>query len=60
MASDSPKIDLALEARVIRGEEVNRTEGNLFRAGVRFLGNSPATEVSLDKFLELLRRQGVE
>jgi diguanylate cyclase (GGDEF)-like protein len=60
MASGSPKMDLPLEARVIRGEALDRTEGSLFRAGVRFFDSSPATEASLDRFLELLRRQGVE
>ena len=60
MTSDFPKLDLLLEARVVRGEEVKEAEGTLFRAGVRFFNPSPASETSLDKFLELLRRQGLE
>ena len=46
--------------RVIRGEAAPASEGSAFRAGVRFLNPSPATEKSLDEFLDLLRRQGVE
>lgn len=60
MAGETPDLDAPLEARVIRGETLCNTEGGMFRAGVRFFNASPATEKSLDRFLDLLRRQGVE
>jgi hypothetical protein len=60
MAGEVSVPDASLEARVIRGEAAPASEGSAFRAGVRFLNPSPATEKSLDEFLDLLRRQGVE
>jgi len=60
MAGEAFVPDASLEARVIRGEAAPASEGSSFRAGVRFLNPTPATEKSLDEFLDLLRRQGVE
>ncbi len=60
MTSDSLKMELSLEARVIRAEAAPKAEGSIYRTGVRFFTPSPATEASLEKFLELIRRQGVE
>jgi len=60
MTGDASRLDATVEARVIRGEAAPASEGSAFRAGVRFLNPSPVVEKSLDEFLDLLRRQGVE